>query len=160
MKQLGELIVADVMTGNPICARLTDRLADAIRQFDDRGVSAMPVVDNGRSIVGILSLVDLLSEIREVHGDISAMTLVGNKTRTFLLKLLAEDEEQTTVADVMTQPVETVFPETNAVVAAKRMLQGGFRHLPVVDPEDRVVGMLSATDFVRAFAQRAPLLAG
>jgi CBS domain-containing protein len=60
----------------------------------------------------------------------------------------------------MTQPVATVTPDTNAVVAAKMMLQGKFRHLPVVDDDGKAVGILSTTDFVRAFAQQAPLLAG
>lgn len=160
MKQLGELIVSDVMTRNPICVRSAERLADAIRRFEDCSVSAMPVVDQSNSAVGILSLVDLLSEIREIHGDISAMTLVGDKTRGLLLRLLARDEDRTIVGDVMTQPVETVFPDTNAVVAAKQMLQGGFRHLPVIDEAGQVLGILSTTDFVRAFAQQAPLLAG
>jgi CBS domain-containing protein len=160
MKPLGELTVADLMTGEPICASRTEKLSDAIQRFADSGVSAMPVVDDDQRIVGILSLVDLLEFTRELHSDISSMTLVSGKTRSFLLKLLVDDEAKTSVDDVMTQAVETVWPDTNAVVAAKVMLDGGFRHLPVIDQDGCALGILSTTDFVRAFAEQAPLLAG
>jgi CBS domain-containing protein len=120
----------------------------------------MPVVDDNHSVVGMLSLVDLLELTRELHNDISAMSLVGDKTRSLLMRLLVKEEDATLVSDVMTQPVESVEPSTNAVLAAQRMLQGNFRHLPVVGETGKVLGILSATDFVRAFAQQAPLLAG
>ena len=39
--------------------------------------------------------------------------------------------------------------------ALQRMVAGGFRHLPVVDEHDRVVGMLSMRDLARAGVQGA-----
>ena len=160
MKQLGELMVAEVMSTHPICVGADVRLADAIRRFDDYDVSALPVLDEDDTVVGILSIVDLLDVSRELHGELDAAKFVGDKTRGYLLGLWARDEDHTRVSDVMTQQVETVAPRTNAVVAAKLMLQGGFRHLPVVDEDGKAVGILSATDFLKAFAQQAPLLAG
>lgn len=50
------------------------------------------------------------------------------------------------VTQVMTSRPATIGPEDSLGDAAGVMLQGGFRHLPVVDVDERVVGMLSERD--------------
>lgn len=50
------------------------------------------------------------------------------------------------VTQVMTSRPATIGPEDSLGEAAGVMLQGGFRHLPVVDVDERVVGMLSERD--------------
>lgn len=47
---------------------------------------------------------------------------------------------------VMTPQPATVGPEDAIEDAAGLMAQGGFRHVPVVDPDGRLVGMLSERD--------------
>jgi CBS domain-containing protein len=53
------------------------------------------------------------------------------------------------VKSVMTLHPAAVGPEDPLGAAAKMMVEGGFRHVPVVDADGRVVGMLSERD-VRA----------
>lgn len=47
---------------------------------------------------------------------------------------------------VMTRRPDTVGPEDALGDAAGLMVSGGYRHLPVVDPDGRIVGMLSERD--------------
>ncbi len=47
---------------------------------------------------------------------------------------------------VMTRRPDTVSPEDALGDAAGLMVSGGYRHLPVVDPDGRIVGMLSERD--------------
>ena len=55
-----------------------------------------------------------------------------------------------TVTSLMTREVVTVSPNTMAVDAEKTMMQGGFRHLPVVSEVGELLGMLSDRDLIRA----------
>lgn len=55
-----------------------------------------------------------------------------------------------TVGSLMTRDVVTVSPRTMSVEAEKIMMQGRFRHLPVVLPSGEIVGMLSDRDLIRA----------
>ena len=55
-----------------------------------------------------------------------------------------------TVASLMTRDVVTVSPRTMAVSAEKIMMQGGFRHLPVVSADGELLGILSDRDLLRA----------
>src|SRR5271155_5393268 len=53
------------------------------------------------------------------------------------------------VADVMTQPVISVTPETTIAEAAGLLLQHRISGLPVVDPSGAVVGIVSEGDLLR-----------
>ncbi len=50
------------------------------------------------------------------------------------------------VADYMTKPPRTVSPGTMLPVARELMTAGDFRHLPVVDDGDRLVGIVTDRD--------------
>ena len=160
MRRLGELCVRDIMTADPICIKDSSLLMEAIREFDDNDISALPVVDSQNRLAGVLSLFDLVEVIREIQGDISALSKVGDATRAFLIRLLTDHGDNTLVSDVMTRPVEHVAPDTNIVLAARMMVECGFRHLPVIDVQHRPIGIVTTTDFVKAFAEQGALLAG
>ena len=49
----------------------------------------------------------------------------------------------------MTRPVITVTPETTVVEAANTMLQRHVSGLPVIDPDGKLVGIISEGDFIR-----------
>ncbi|MGK5171224.1 CBS domain-containing protein [Geodermatophilus sp. CPCC 205761] len=51
--------------------------------------------------------------------------------------------------DVMTRQVVTVGPDTSAKYAAEVMAEHGFAALPVVDGEDRLVGIVAEADVLR-----------
>jgi CBS domain-containing protein len=57
---------------------------------------------------------------------------------------------QFTVGDLMVTAVITVHPDETVRDAHADMDMGGFRHLPVVDPRGRLVGILSDRDVLRA----------
>ena len=75
--------------------------------------------------------------------------LIGICTeRDLAYKVLAEglDPHTTPVRSVMTANPETITPEKPFGHALHRMFEGGFRHLPVVDPLGRPIGVVSARD--------------
>ena len=160
MRQLGELCVGDYMTQQATVVEDSSRLTEAIRLMDNEGLSVLPVVDNQGQIVGILSQSDLIEITHEIQSDISALNYVTDKTREFLIRLLVDQGDTTIVRDVMTSPVETATPKMNLVMAAKKLIDRHYHHLPVVDESGVPIGILATSDFVRAFADYGVLLAG
>jgi CBS domain-containing protein len=78
--------------------------------------------------------------------------LAGIFTERDLVKRVAApglDIEKTTLAEVMTKMPETMTPSDPAVVALRRMRDGGFRHMPIVENE-KLLGIVSARDFIGA----------
>lgn len=58
--------------------------------------------------------------------------------------------------DIMTSPVTTVRPETSIKEAAAVLAGKGFTALPVVDEEDRLIGIITEADLVRDRVPRDP----
>jgi CBS domain-containing protein len=160
MKHLGELTVGDYMTESAIVVDDTQKLTAAIRLMDVEQISILPVVDEAGDLAGILSVSDLISIIHEIQSDIGALSHVTDKTRDFLITMLTEQGDNTLVADVMTTPVQTVTPRTNLVVAARKLVDCQYHHLPVINDAGKTIGMLSTSDFVRAVADYGAIAAG
>lgn len=81
--------------------------------------------------------------------DEASGCLIGICTeRDLTFKVLAEglDPQHTPVAAVMTPNPMTASPYLPFGHALHLMHEGGFRHLPVVDPGGRPIGVVSARD--------------
>jgi CBS domain-containing protein len=119
--------VSEVMRRPVETTREDEELDAAVAQMRQAGVHALPVVDPSDRIVGMVTDVDALLAL--------ARAKPGARLRG-----------QITVDAMMTRDPVTVGPETCLADAAETLLQGGFRHLPVVDDEGRLVGILSERD--------------
>jgi CBS domain-containing protein len=85
----------------------------------------------------------------------SQATLIGIiSERDYARKVILKNRSShdTPVGDIMTSPAVSVAPEDTVHHCMKLMTDGRFRHLPVVK-EERVVGMLSIGDLVKAVIQ-------
>ena len=97
-------------------------LAEAIRCMRDHRVGCLLVVEKGR-LTGILTERDLL------------------------LKLDSPDLGRS-VSELMTREPEVLAPGDPIVYALNKMSVGGFRHVPLVDPQGCPVGVVSVKDIV------------
>ncbi|MGH6931663.1 MAG: CBS domain-containing protein [Dongiaceae bacterium] len=82
----------------------------------------------------------LVGENRSLDGIFTERDMVN--------RVVAEgrDPDRTTLADVMTAKPDTIAADATAIDALRRMQDGGYRHLPVVD-HGRIVGIISRRDF-------------
>lgn len=79
--------------------------------------------------------------------------LVGIVTeRDFVVRVLATglDHTKTKVGDVMSYPVMAVSPDSPIEEAVALMLSHGFRRLPVVDLEGKLLGMITLSEAAKA----------
>ena len=79
----------------------------------------------------------------------TAGTMQGIVTeRDLMTRVLAKglDPNATTVTQVMTRNPQCIAPEVKVADAVLIMIERGFRHLPIVDADKRVLGVFSARD--------------
>jgi CBS domain-containing protein len=83
--------------------------------------------------------------------------LLGIFTERDIVRALSQDHAATRqpIGHWMTRSPQTISPEAALEEALKRMVDGHFRHLPVMEG-DRLVGMLSMRDLSRAAVNREP----
>lgn len=80
--------------------------------------------------------------------------LIGILTERDIVRALSSDFDapRRAVGEWMTKDPMSVSPEVEAKDALRRMMDGGFRHLPVCDG-DRLVGMVSIRDLAGAMTE-------
>jgi CBS domain-containing protein len=139
--------VRDIMTSTVVTATPDTPFPELVDRLLHNGISALPIVDHDRHLVGIVTEADLVS--KEAYGgrrrralDVFADVVAGGETRW------AVKGRGRTAAEIMTTKVETARPGEDLRAAARRMVEHHLKRLPVVDDE-RVVGIVSRADVLR-----------
>jgi CBS domain-containing protein len=118
--------IADVMRPDFIEVAPEDTLGEVAERMTLQNVGAVAVKDSGR-LIGILTERDLLKAMAaRVHSS------------------------EARVRQWMTDDPVTASADTDVEEAARVMLEHGFRHLPVLDDDGRVIGIVSLRRVVGA----------
>jgi acetoin utilization protein AcuB len=132
--------VRELMTGAPITVAPDTAVFEARRIMQNERIRHLIVVEHGR-LAGIVTDRDIRLNLP------SQATSLSIWEANYLLARL-------TVGEVMSRPVITIGPDREAADAARLMLGHRIGGLPVVDG-GHVLGIVTETDIVRAFAERA-----
>ncbi len=152
MNSTAERYVAEVMTCNVVSLKQTDEVSDAVRTMEREQLSALPVIDQAGKACGILSTADLISEFYELNADLAALPVAPDSVRSLLIETITTEGRSVSVDQLMSKHVKFVTPGDTIGAAAQIMIENSIHHLPVVDENGTVAGMLSTTDIVRSVA--------
>lgn len=121
--RIRSFMVRDIITLTP-----DTEVLHAMNLLLERGISGAPVVDEGGTLVGMLTQKDCLQAA--LHASYF-------------------QEWGRTVAEYMSRQPETLDADLDLVAAAERFLASRYRRFPVVE-EGRLVGQISRSDLLRA----------
>ena len=147
--------VKDVMTRDIVSLPAGATIHDALTMMTENRVSALPIVDGRDRCLGIFTTTDLLDLARDVDDDVYQLDVVDPVSRRWLVEKLVHSLGNESVASYMTEDVSTVGRESTLATAARDMLRSQVHHLPVVDDNDRLVGIISTTDILAEYAANA-----
>lgn len=125
-RRFGDLRCADAMSRDVVTITADATLESAWAQLAHHRVKALPVVVDEDRLIGIITLHDFL---------------------------LAQEMPWETVGEVMSADVFTASPDQNIVDLVPAFSDRGRHHVPIVDADNRVVGMLTQSDLVAALFQ-------
>ncbi len=118
--------VESYMSHTPITIRDDTNYWKASEIMQQKDLHHIPVINDNEAVVGILTRRDL--KIAAMHFG----------------------EAPVEVSEVMHSPVVTIKPGELLSEAAKQMIDNRIGGLPVLDANDRIVGILTETDLHRA----------
>lgn len=149
-------LVRDVMTADVATLRPDTPIAAAADRLADGSFGAMPVVDDAGRLVGLLSDEDLIVSEARVHVP----TMISFFGATITLPGSMEHFEEelhkvagATVGEVMDDEPPTIGPDETLEELATRMHERDVSHLPVVDADNRLLGIVARGDVVRFIAR-------
>ena len=139
--QIRQLMTTDVVTVPPETA-----LKDVARLLDEHRFSGVPVCDDDKHVLGVVSETDI---VRQEQG------LAPERGRVFRWLVEPKGDSAGTVGartafEAMTSPAITVAPITDVARAARLMVEKNVNRLPVVE-HGQIVGIVTRADLVRAF---------
>jgi CBS domain-containing protein len=137
--------VEDVMTRDVVCAHQATPYKELVRLLATRRVSAVPVVDGRRRVLGVVSEADLLRKQeqppRRAVGLLSVLRRRQDRAKA----------RATVAAELMSRPAVTIGPRATLAEAARRLHAAAVKRLPVIDAAGRLVGIVSRADLLKSF---------
>jgi len=135
------------MTGDVTTIGADAPLKEAAMLMVNAGISGLPVVDDQRRVIGIITEADFVSA--------EAARAWGRQRKRLLANVFGEVQTPTasTVGDAMTTKPHTIDRDSSVTEAARRMTDLKVKRLPVVTPDGTLDGIVSRADVMGAFAR-------
>jgi CBS domain-containing protein len=145
--------VSDVMTTSVVAVDRITPYKEIARLLAEHRISGLPVVKMGRTVVGVVTEADLLAAQAN-----TARRLRSGARRTWLRQ--GRLHPALTAGELMTTPAVTIGPSATIPAAARLMSTHHVRRLPVVDEQDRLIGIISRRDLLSVFLRPDEDIAG
>lgn len=143
----------DVMARDVVTVTAATELEQAWNLLRSHKVKALPVVDDFRRVVGIVTVADFLRQLDDTTAAGLATKLQGLLRRTPGLNAGKAE----VVGDIMSTEVRTAREETPVAELVHQLSDRGLHHIPVVDERETLVGMVTQSDLVAALYRRIAL---
>ncbi|MFD4600407.1 CBS domain-containing protein [Streptomyces sp. NPDC058464] len=144
-------IVGEVMTSDVVEAHPETSFKDVVRLLDQHRISGLPVVDHDDKVVGVVSQTDLVRRQAARSPDDRARRSRRHPSSRLRRPRPGAVARAVTARELMSTPAITVHPEQRIADAARVMERHGVERLPVVDEEDRLIGIATRRDLLRVF---------
>jgi CBS domain-containing membrane protein len=137
----------DVMTKNVVFVEENTSLEEVAEILDRHAISGIPVIDDSKSVVGIISEKDFLFHM----GVKEKRTFMGVVAHCLTSKgCVAISMRKQKAKDIMTSPAVTVDENVPTSEIANIFIEKNINRAPVVDPEQKLIGIVTRTDIVKS----------
>jgi CBS domain-containing membrane protein len=138
-------LASEIMTRDVITVGPETDIYDAGRLLIKHKISGMPVVNGNNNVVGIITQADILTIAGVPRGHVFNDVVM----KYILHKPTPQHRDAKVVGDIMTTKVITVTPHTTAKTIAAILDKKGITRVPVVNGENKLIGIVSRADIVR-----------
>ncbi len=144
--KLERIVCADIMTRDLITVEASVTRTHAWTLLQQHNIKALPVVDGHRRLVGILTRADLMR-------GAGPNALASNRTGAATPVTPGQEEAPGLVRDVMTRQVRVASHERHLAELIPLFGSTGHHHIPIIDADGTLVGMVTQTDVVAALCR-------
>lgn len=137
--------VRDVMTTKVVTVDRITPFKDIAELLIEHEVSGVPVIGLGRHVVGVITEGDLIAARDKRAGK--------RRSWTGMLRYDTDHARyiRLTAVELMTSPAVTIHPDASIAAAARLMSSHHVKRLPVVDPDNKLIGLVSRRDLLSVF---------
>ena len=145
----------EFMAKNVIAVKENESIKHLFKLMDEGGILGVPVIDDSRRVIGIVTESDLIKHFTTLETPRSINLLGGiiylNNIADFNKQLKEHCAE--TVKDLMFGSAITVKEDTTLLEVINTMSENQITRLPVVNKKNQLVGIITRTDIVHQLAK-------
>lgn len=140
------IFCSDIMIKNVISVEYGTEVEEAWKMMLEYKLKALPVTDKANYIIGIVTWHDFFKFI-----DLSTYESISEKLRSFIRRTTnLNTEKPESVGHIMTSSVTTILETAHIVELIPLMSTKGFRQIPIINSEHRLVGMVYQSHLISA----------
>ncbi len=149
--------VSEIMTKEVRTVRVDTSVNEVAKLMGAHDISGVPVVDDENHVVGIITELDLI--VRNTRLEMPRFIEVLDWGRIPLerpghAKERLQHMLGTQAVDIMTGKVETIGPDAPVEDLAELMVKHRVNPVPVVDADEKLIGIVSRADLVDMMAEQ------
>ncbi len=148
-RRFGELSCADIMSRDVVTVEFGTPLKQAWALLRQHRIKALPVLDRARRVTGIVTQADFFRD-----ADMQSHVGLGEKLRNLIRRIPGTHTNQPeVVGQIMSKNVRSAGAGQPIVELVPLLSDSGLHHIPVIDDERRLCGMVTQSDLVAALYQ-------
>lgn len=145
-RRFGELSCADIMSRDVVTVEFGTPLGQAWALLRQHRIKALPVLDRARRVTGIVTQADFFRD-----ADMQLHVGLGEKLRNLIRRIPGTHTDQPeVVGQIMSKNVRSAGAGQPIVELVPLLSDSGLHHIPVIDDERRLCGMVTQSDLVAA----------
>ncbi|WP_369249518.1 CBS domain-containing protein [Streptomyces sp. R41] len=145
--------IGSVMATEVVTARYGTPFKEVARLLTEHRISGLPVIDEDDKVLGVISETDLMVRQADVPDPYETKRRIRFAGLTRSGRRKAAKAHARTAGQLMSVPPVTVHADNTIAEAARTMAEHRVERLPVVDEEDRLVGIVTRRDLIQVFLQ-------
>lgn len=152
-RRSGEITCADIMSKDVVCVEFGTELEEAWTLLRKHKIKALPVIDRAKRVIGIITQIDFMKNANlEVYDSFEV------KLRHFIRRTASVySDKSEVVGQIMTSPAVTAKTDMHIIELIPLMtLPNVHHHIPVVDENHKIVGIVTQSDLVSALYHTRP----
>ncbi|MDA8097658.1 MAG: CBS domain-containing protein [Desulforudis sp.] len=149
---MADKLARDVMTTQVISVHPDDDVEKVAKLLLEHHISGLPVLDDDGKLVGVVTEGDLVIREKKVRAPLHVVILDSliylEKPQRFMEEIKRAVAQK--VGELMSTKLYTVGPEASVEQVATKMVERRINRVPVVDTENKLLGIISRQDIIKA----------
>lgn len=142
--------IEEIMTVDVITVSTSDSVEQCAKLLQEHNISGLPVLDEAGKVAGIVTEGDLIRRASRIKAP-GYLEILGGLIYLGSPKKFVEELQRAMsleAGQLMSKDVISVKPDDEIDEAATLMVEKGISRLPVIDRNDKLVGIVSRRDIM------------
>jgi CBS domain-containing membrane protein len=145
-RRFGAITCADIMSRDVVSVEYGTSLEDAWGLLLKHKIKALPVINSAKRLIGIITQTDFMRQ-----ANLQVYTGFDQKLKQFIRRTTnTHSDKPEVVGQIMTSAVQSAALDAHIVELVQPLSDSGIHHIPIVDDQRRLVGMVTQSDMVAA----------